>query len=276
MKSKLNSFFRQTLYLLCLFLPACGGGTVGSSPTGLVSKSFSGRIIDVNGAGLANATITVATSGDTGTTDSNGGFSFEARVVEDSVETITIRSADGRITTVTTVYPGPDGNYEFTYELVKTLKIAFKDFVFETQIKGTGCENRFYAASDESYKRFFENQLARSGKVVWFFDELFSVNPGVTCSFNGKATKSGVPLNRLKFRVETGGCDDLDLSTQIGEGETSEDGTYSAPFRFDPKLRSCSYRLIFEDATLPGKVGIIASSKLERDGCFGDCRSVGE
>lgn len=276
MKFNLSHLFRFTLYLICLGLPACGGGTIGSSPTGLVSKSFNGRVVGVNGEGLANASITVSSSGDSGTTDSNGNFSFEARVVEDSSETITIRSADGRITTITTVYPGPDGNFKFTYELVRTLDIAFNDYLFRTTIDGAGCDNRFYATSDEGDRSFFQNQLARFGQISWFFDEIFAVSPGTTCSFSGQVTKGGQAISLLKYKVETGGCSEEESTTQIGEGVTSAAGTYNALFRFDPKLGSCSYRVVFEGAGLPGIVSITAFSKIAQEGCFGDCRSVGE
>jgi len=245
--------------------PGCGGGTVGSSPTGLVGKSFDGRIIDANGQGVSNATVTVLESGDTGTTDANGNFSFTATVTDGSTQTITVRSADGKTVTITDIYPGTDGNYSFTAIFDRVLKVAFEDFLFEASVEGRKCENSFYGLTLFG-KSDYERQLKRTGRVGWFFDELFPVAPGTNCRIVGRATRSGIPISSLPFIIETGGCDGTERRIQSGEDRTSSDGRFVAPFRFDPKPGNCNYNVRFTgDSRLPGDVVIIVSSEYERE-----------
>jgi len=269
--------FRQLISLfIILILGGCGGGTTGSSSTSIVSeKSFRGKIVNTTGAPLSGATVTVAATGESDVTDSDGAYLIVTSVSNDQQEII-IRSADGSFFTITTVFPGPDGNFESTLTLSTTMRLAYRGFTIEARVSGENCAGAFAAIFSDD-PAFNELQASRSGAFGSGFDEILDVPVGANCSITGRVLKNGAPFQNAGWELFTGGCDSasstsddrtadeqLDDRTKLAVGDTGAGGEFSAPFRFDPRPGSCNWTLAFRDG-LPATGFVSVFSRFERD-----------
>jgi len=241
------------LFLLLVGMAlGCGGGTSGTSSTGgLLEKRFEGRLVDENGKVLDNATVEIASTGQTTKTDADGYFEILAEVPAGPNEVI-VTSKEGK-TYIIFSFVGPD---EETIELRLVSSAQpidrYKDWTMLVEVTGKGCEKKFFEnggySSDQTpqtqaeidkYKE--EVQGTGIGLVQWK-----NVAVGSRCKLTLAIAKGGIPAPGLAYSadiavcrgdaVNTSGTATLDIAEESTRaGTTDSNGVIEIPFTIEKR-----------------------------------------
>ncbi len=127
MKSKFWLIQFLITVVCCLCFVQCGGGSKG---TGAIE--LNGKVLTNDGEPIANATVFLAESGDSATTDTSGAFTIES---EEQHSDLTFQIVSGELTTSANV-AGLPSSYQSVYVIIKVNSSARNAEVEELVVDG--------------------------------------------------------------------------------------------------------------------------------------------
>lgn len=93
----------------------CGGGTTGTGGSG--SDDFAGKLLTLSGSPVVNATVTVAETGDSAVTDSNGEFNIQTNTPPSDKATLLVETAISQSSAVVDELPDVPAVVEVSLQL---------------------------------------------------------------------------------------------------------------------------------------------------------------
>jgi hypothetical protein len=205
---------------LFFILTSCSGG--GSSGTG--TTVIRGQVFSSTNTPVANAELTVISTGDSATTDAEGNFVIETAPQTGSVE-LEIATAAG---TDSITINDPDGeasslNIQITLDESQGAIVSVDHLEISAGI---------YGACD----RFFENRsIIRQSNALAV---------GTECTVKVWVFGDGKPLDDIPFVLEARGCAGINPWKIEAAGKTRETGVGQLSFIYKNDAPHCEYRII--------------------------------
>lgn len=215
------SKIRLAVFLLCLLIGGCGGGTSGSG-----IKTYEGRVASVAGSALPGVNVTIESTGDSAVTDTLGAF---------------VLKSDAFGAEVPFLIESPEFQNRFVLRDVEeessriTMEVTVNTVTDEVEVNNVTVRAQFAGLCDY----YFENrEIIRQANRV---------PPGTVCSLNVQVLGDGRRLTGVPVTLQYAGCEFgapwNGLQTVI-TGEGAHAGSAEINFEFKDSNEYCRYRVL--------------------------------
>jgi len=225
MSALFKDLIRQALIgflVLGLFLEGCGGGSSGTGSTRL----FEGTVVTSDRYPISGATVTIADTGDSTTTDPNGRFSVEAVTDSGNVD-LTIEAGDVDTSVTVPDLSSDSSTVKVEVEIDPSTEIAEVDkFEVVSQVVG-------------DCGQYFDN--------AQIISQIAPIPDAMVCTLKVTVNKNGQARGGVPFGLQYRKCADGEEWITEGEGKTlggSKKGVGQLSFNFVNDLEHCVYRIV--------------------------------
>jgi hypothetical protein len=237
---------KYVLFII-LALNSCGGGTAGTSPTGVdIKRVFSGTVVSDDGQAISNAKIEIDNGDASGTSDNSGRFIFSSHANEESNLKITTDNISS-----TVKLPKLSSSTSILNLDIRKLSEMFVVTNLELSLEsigGVNCTNLFSPLNI--------NALGINATPLLISDQLVKAEDNVSCfatiaiSLNGEPAQgvgTEMYFRSIEYDTSSGNFPTQLVSTQV----TNVDGKSVFEFKPNLKIRGSGYFVIETPSSEP-------------------------